>query len=79
MKKIDFSQNWLFYKEGTEKKQIHVLHDAMQYEQRASDNPSWAAGAFFAGGVYYYEKKIENVPELINKHVSAQNHGFFGT
>ena len=57
MKKVDFSQNWLFYKEGSEKKQVHVPHDAMQYEQRTSDNPSGAAGAFFAGGVYYYEKK----------------------
>ena len=77
MKKVDFSQNWLFYKEGSEKRQVHVPHDAMQYEQRAADNPSGAAGAFFAGGRYYYEKKIENVPELIQKHAEIVFEGVY--
>lgn len=77
MEKMDFSQNWLFYKKGSEKRHIHVPHDAMQYEQRASDNPSGAAGAFYAGGVYYYEKKIENVSALINKHVEILFEGIY--
>lgn len=77
MKKVDFSQNWLFYKEGSERKHIHVPHDAMQYEKRAADNPSGAAGAFFTGGVYYYEKKIENVSALLNKHLEIVFEGVY--
>ena len=77
MKKIDFSQNWLFYKEGSDKKQVHIPHDAMQYEQRAADNPSGAAGAFFSGGVYYYEKKIEHVEMLADKHVELVFEGVY--
>lgn len=77
MQKIDFSQNWMFYKENTAKERINVPHDAMQYEKRAADNPSGAAGAFFAGGIYYYEKKIEDVSALLDKHVEIVFEGVY--
>lgn len=77
MQKIDFSRNWIFYKENSAKERINVPHDAMQYEKRRAENPSGAAGAFFAGGIYYYEKKIEKAAALSDKHAEIVFEGIY--
>lgn len=77
MKKIDFSRNWLFYKEGSAKERIDIPHDAMQYEKRAAENPSGAAGGFFSGGIYYYEKKIDSALSLRDKHLEVVFEGVY--
>ena len=64
MKKMDFNQDWLFWKEGAEeKKQIVVLpHDAMIHEKRDPKCLNAKTTGFFPGGTYHYEKRF-TVPE----------------
>lgn len=78
MKRIDISKNWIFYKKGTEERQqIHLPHDAMIHEKRSNDCPSGSAGAFFQGGIYCYEKRIEHAEELANQHVEVAFDGVY--
>lgn len=78
MKKIDYTQNWAFYKKGEDTKRVVSLpHDAMMHEVRRQDCASGSAGGFFPGGIYCYEKKIENVKELIDKHVEILFDGVY--
>ncbi len=57
MKSLDFSKQWLFFKQGDDSRQIVDLpHDAMIHEQRDPDSAGGSAVAFFPGGVYVYEK-----------------------
>ena len=78
MKRIDFNKGWTFYKENTDTRlTVDLPHDAMQYETRSANEPSGAAGAFFAGGIYRYEKKIEDVSALLDKHVEIVFEGVY--
>ena len=56
MKRQSFQKDWLFGREGEEKRTITLPHDAMQEEKRRGDAPSGTGGAFFPGGSYLYEK-----------------------
>lgn len=59
MKKINFNENWIFYREdSTTGQQIMLPHDAMLYEGRKEGNPSTGACACFSGGKYRYEKRF---------------------
>jgi hypothetical protein len=58
MKKQDFNEGWIFYKEGGEKHTVDLPHDAMIEERRDPDSLGESAAAFFPGGVYVYEKQF---------------------
>lgn len=78
MEKIDFNQNWIFYKkEDGEKQKVNIPHDAMIHEKRQPDSPSGSAGGYFPGGIYCYEKKIEQVKKLADKHVELLFEGVY--
>lgn len=80
VKKIDFNGDWSFSKLGRlEKEYISLPHDAMLHEERAPENPSGAAGAFYAGGAYVYEKKFEVPPEWKEKRIVLQFEGIYQT
>jgi len=61
MKRIDFINDWRFFKEGSGERIIDLPHDAMIEEKRNQGSPSSSAGAYFPGGLYTYEKSF-NVP-----------------
>lgn len=78
MKKISWNQDWTFYKEGEEERQSVTLpHDAMIHEERKPDCPSGSGGAFFPGGIYWYEKEIANWEELSHQHVEIGFEGVY--
>ena len=60
MKRLDFNQDWNFWKEGGEKQEkVNLPHDAMLSEKRDKDNATQSGGAYFAGGnVSLYEEVI---------------------
>ena len=55
----DFNDGWVYWREGMEKKQISLPHDAMIHEKRDPAALSGGAQAFFPGGKYIYEKVFE--------------------
>lgn len=61
MQRENFNLNWRFYKETSLKEiqEVRLPHDAMIQEEKRKDNPTGAAGGYFPGGVYYYEKSFE--------------------
>ncbi len=78
MKKISFNDNWIFYKKGDAERQTLTLpHDAMIHEKREPDCKSGSAGAYFPGGIYCYEKKLEHAEELLNQHVEILFEGVY--
>ncbi|WP_099466874.1 glycoside hydrolase family 2 protein [Konateibacter massiliensis] len=63
MKKQDFNNQWTVRKaEEVNAQIIDLPHDAMIVEKREQSCASGSGGAYFPGGVYYYEKTFE-VPE----------------
>lgn len=57
MRAVDFNTGWTFWKEGREERtEVTLPHDAMQGEERSAQNASGGACAYYAGGVYVYEK-----------------------
>lgn len=80
MKKVDFNEDWSFRKVGAERAAAVTLpHDAMLHEKRAPGNPSGAAGAYFEGGAYEYEKRFEVPLEWREKHIVFQFEGIYQT
>ena len=78
MKKADFNDNWIFYKKGSAEHQIvNLPHDAMIHEERTRDSVGGSAHAFFAGGVYIYEKKFFVPSEWENKVVFFEFEGVY--
>lgn len=78
MRKIDFNRNWTFFRKGEEeKRRVDIPHDAMIHEKRRPDCASGSAGGYFPGGVYCYEKKIDNVEELEGRHVELLFEGVY--
>ena len=63
MERIDFCKNWTYRRAGEQTAYAVTLpHDAMIHEVRDAKNASGSAGAYFAGGIYEYEKSFF-VPE----------------
>lgn len=60
--KTELSKGWLFSRDGEHYEEVTVPHDAMIGEERKADCPSGGAGAYFPGGKYFYEKKLQ-VPD----------------
>lgn len=78
MKRLDFSKGWTFYKESSQKREtVDLPHDAMQYEPRGAEMPSGGAGAYYAGGIYRYEKVLDCAAELLDKHVELVFEGVY--
>lgn len=77
MNRKSFNDNWSVYKEGGEARQVTLPHDAMIEEGRSSDAPSGAAGGFFPGGIYVYEKTFTAPAEWANQHVFIEFEGVY--
>lgn len=78
MRKIDFNQDWLFYKEDSPKREkVSLPHDAMLREQRHPDAESGEAGAYFPGGIYHYEKIVYVPEEWENQHLVLEFEGVY--
>lgn len=78
MKKINFNDNWIFQKCGTEdKRTINLPHDAMLEEKRGPECPSGSGSAYFAGGKYVYEKFFDVPEEWRTKCILLQFEGVY--
>ncbi|SCP98829.1 glycoside hydrolase family 2 TIM barrel-domain containing protein [Anaerobium acetethylicum] len=78
--RLEFNKDWIFYKVGSnERLGVQLPHDAMLRESRVPDNPSGAAGAYFSGGSYIYEKEFEAPLEWERKHIVFQFEGILQT
>jgi hypothetical protein len=77
MKRIEFNDNWSFYKEGGLPRKVTLPHDAMIWEERSPKNPSGSAGAFFSGGKYIYEKKFILPADYTEKKLLFQFEGVY--
>ncbi|MBQ8627051.1 MAG: glycoside hydrolase family 2 protein, partial [Agathobacter sp.] len=73
-----FNNNWIFKKQcEATGRGITLPHDAMLEEKRAQENATSSAGAYFATGIYEYEKELEVPAEWENKHVELQFEGVY--
>ena len=78
MKKTDFNDNWIFYRENsTQGQQVRLPHDAMLYEERKKGNPSTGACCCFAGGKYRYEKRFTPPEEWRGRTVQVYFEGSY--
>lgn len=78
MKRQTFNDNWIFWKEGSTKKQTVTLpHDAMIHEERRPDVPGGGAHGYFPGGKYVYEKRFTAPDEWREKTVSIEFEGVY--
>ena len=78
MRKQDFNQDWIFYKEGGQGKQAVTLpHDAMLHEKRDPQSPGTHAAAYFPGGKYIYEKEFTAPQEWTGKKVTLEFEGIY--
>lgn len=58
MKKINFNEDWQFWKEGGDRQNVTLPHDAMIHEQRDSECKNGKNTGYFPGGYYFYEKNF---------------------
>ncbi len=78
MTRMCFNDYWRFCHEGAGTVEAVTLpHDAMIHGQRAADNPSGAAGAYFPGGVYVYEKSFDVPTDWAEKSVWFEFEGVY--
>lgn len=81
MEKIDWNSGWSFYPVDRREclRTVTLPHDAMLEENRDSANPSDSAGAYFAGGIYHYEKRFSVKPEWKSKELHLLFEGIYQT
>ena len=61
-----FLEGWEFWSDENPSHQIvNLPHDAMISEKRSAEMPSGSGGAYFAGGVYHYEKTFEVSSDML--------------
>ncbi len=78
MRRQEFNYGWQFHKKGcTDPQTVTLPHDAMIHGQRAADNPSGSAGAYFSGGSYVYEKVFTAPAEWAGQTVLFQFEGVY--
>ena len=74
----DFTGGWTFWSDSRPQKEaIRLPHDAMLTENRSADNPGGFGNAYFAGGVYHYEKTFTVPSEWSQKHISLLFEGVY--
>lgn len=79
MRKENFSNHWTFWNAATPdaRNEVRLPHDAMIQEQKDEKNPSGAAGGYFPGGVYYYQKNFDVPEEAVNENWTLEFEGVF--
>ena len=77
MKKIQFNENWNFTAEGKEPRMVTLPHDAMLEGGRAADSPTKTGGAFFKGGRYIYEKRLDLSSDALGKSIVLEIEGCY--
>lgn len=78
MKRKDFNQDWIYYKEGEEcRVTVTLPHDAMMHDKRDVKSTGGHANAFFVGGIYVYEKNFFVPAEWQNKHIEFEFGGVY--
>ncbi|MGN1142180.1 MAG: glycoside hydrolase family 2 TIM barrel-domain containing protein [Oliverpabstia sp.] len=59
MRRQDFNEDWIFYTEGSDRKErVTLPHDAMLHTGRSETSPGKDANGFYLGGIYIYEKEL---------------------
>ena len=66
MLSFSFNDNWIFIKNGEEKR-ISLPHDAMLEEARRENGKTGVGAAYFDGGFYTYKKSFIVPKEYENK------------
>ena len=80
MKKTDFNQGWLFWKEDGEEKEfqrVDLPHDAMIHENRDPNCRNGKTTGYFPGGKYRYEKHFHAPEEWNGQSVFAEFEGVY--
>ena len=76
--KIDFNNDWIFYKENGEKTPVTLPHDAMLAETRRPDAAAGTNNGYFPGGVYTYEKRFTVAEADADKSFVLHFEGVYG-
>lgn len=79
MKKQKMNMDWYFWKEchESEKKKIHLPHDAMLEEERVPDLEKGNATGFYPGGKYIYVKSIWGDQAYAGKSIIVEFEGIY--
>lgn len=79
MQKIVLKDNWTFFRGRTpDKKEVVCLpHDAMISEERGSEAPSGAPGAYFYGDIYTYERSFFIPEDWADKTITLEFEGVY--
>ena len=75
--RMDFNDNWIFYREGDDPLEVTLPHDAMISEKRDAGCPSGVNSGYFPGGKYCYEKEFVLSEEEASKSVVLHFEGVY--
>ncbi len=71
MKRLNFNDNWIFFKHGAiSGRAVTLPHDAMLEEKRTADCPNGKNSGYFPGGKYCYVKKFNVNKDDADKEIS---------
>lgn len=71
MKRLNFNDNWIFFKYGAiSGRAVTLPHDAMLEEKRTADCPNGKNSGYFPGGKYCYVKKFNVNKDDADKEIS---------
>ena len=74
---LDLCKGWTFWKEGGERTEVDLPHDAMISEPRDGGCRNGVNSGYFPGGKYFYEKQLELPPEAAGKSVVLHFEGVY--
>lgn len=78
MMRKNFNEDWKFYKQGSEKRElVDIPHDAMLYEERDATCLNGQNTGYFPGGRYVYEKKFNLTEEDLTQYVALFFEGVY--
>lgn len=75
--KINFNDNWTYTDESGDRREVTLPHDAMLYAKRSPRCRSGVAGAYFAGGIYTYEKTFFVPEKWLGEHIGFLFEGVY--
>lgn len=74
---IDWSKDWLFYKEGHVPKIVHIPYDAMLEETRSVASNNGDRTGYYPGGKYVYKKTLMVTEDLLHKDIRLHFDGVY--
>jgi len=79
MKRIDFTDCWMYGETGTDKLPVSLPHDATLHKGRRKNAASGRSGAYFESGCHEYEKSFFVPAEWADKTVLLECEGVYPT